>query len=219
MALAPSFDLFGVPSSSSICWSMRRCSVTSVPTIAGARLLLTLPRAVNTPFPPSGFGSSSRSSTASFSPVEAPEGTMAEAVVPSSRTTEVSTVGLPRESNTSCAVMFTMRMGSPSMKMLSILEGGDARKFLAFQKLQRGTSTCRDVCHPLCQPRLLNCGCRVTAADDGYCSGQFSEHAGDRKSPGSERLQLEDSHGAVPHHGPRGAQLLGETLRRLRSDV
>src|SRR4029434_7013996 len=54
--------------------------------------------------------SPSLSSMASFSPVEAPEGTSAEPVVPSSRRTLASTVGLPRESNTSAAVILLIRM-------------------------------------------------------------------------------------------------------------
>src|SRR5262249_10213949 len=43
-------------------------------------------------------------------PVEAPDGTIADEVVPSSRTTEASTVGLPRESNTSWALILTISM-------------------------------------------------------------------------------------------------------------
>src|SRR5213592_2072825 len=54
--------------------------------------------ALLTPRPSHFFLSSSRSSTASCSPVDAPEGTAARPSVPSSRITSTSTVGLPRES-------------------------------------------------------------------------------------------------------------------------
>ncbi|SKW43028.1 Uncharacterised protein [Mycobacteroides abscessus subsp. abscessus] len=55
-----------------------------------------------TPLPPY-RASPSRSSTASCSPVEAPEGTAARANVPSVKATSTSTVGLPRESRISRA--------------------------------------------------------------------------------------------------------------------
>jgi hypothetical protein len=48
-------------------------------------------------------GSPSRSSTASFSPVDAPEGTDALAVMPLSSAMCTRTVGFPRESNISKA--------------------------------------------------------------------------------------------------------------------
>src|SRR6185369_2036714 len=110
IAFAPKFDLFDVPSSSSIRRSIRRCSVTTAPAISGPILSLILATACNTPLPPYRLGSPSLSSTASFSPVDAPEGTSAEPVVPSSRTTLASTVGLPRESNTSAAPILRIRI-------------------------------------------------------------------------------------------------------------
>ncbi len=50
----------------------------------------------------------SRNSTASFSPVEAPDGTSDLDLVPSERKALTSTVGLSRESNTSLAITFSM---------------------------------------------------------------------------------------------------------------
>src|SRR5208282_5308195 len=47
------------------------------------------------------LGSPSRSSNASAAPVDAPEGTDAEALIPPSRTQVARTVGLPRLSSTS----------------------------------------------------------------------------------------------------------------------
>jgi len=60
---------------------------------------LTLLTAWRTPLPPN-RSPPSRSSTASWMPVEAPEGVMARPCAPESRTTSASTVGLPRESRT-----------------------------------------------------------------------------------------------------------------------
>jgi hypothetical protein len=61
-------------------------------------VLLTFATALDTPFPIQRFLSPSRNSMASFSPVEAPDGTAARPCAPLSRSTSTSTVGLPRES-------------------------------------------------------------------------------------------------------------------------
>src|SRR5690242_961589 len=107
-ALAPSLALLGVPSSSIMRASMASWSRGSRPMSSGAILELTLSTALETPLPPHFFLSSSRSSTASCSPVDAPEGTAARAMVPSSRATSTSTVGLPRESRISRAPTASM---------------------------------------------------------------------------------------------------------------
>src|SRR6185369_16053918 len=73
------------------------------PCNAGAITSLTFRTACKTPLPPYRFLSPSRSSTASCSPVEAPDGTDARPVTPSAKTTSASTVGLPRESSISRA--------------------------------------------------------------------------------------------------------------------
>ena len=54
------------------------------------------------------LGSLSRSSTASCSPVEAPDGTAARPTGPSARCTSASTVGLPRESRISRPMTLTI---------------------------------------------------------------------------------------------------------------
>src|SRR5260370_40812743 len=72
-----------------------------MPVMAGAIFLLMLPAALRVPLPRNRLGSLSRNSTASCSPVEAPEGTAARPRVPSARRTSASTVGLPRESRIS----------------------------------------------------------------------------------------------------------------------
>ena len=64
-----------------------------------------LSTAFETPLPRKRVLSPSRSSMASFSPVLAPEGTAARPTVPSLRMTSTSTVGLPRESRISRALM------------------------------------------------------------------------------------------------------------------
>ena len=60
---------------------------------------LTLSMAFVTPFPKNAWPSS-RSSRASFSPVEAPLGTIATDLVPSSNNISVEIVGSPLESRT-----------------------------------------------------------------------------------------------------------------------
>src|SRR5712692_10948478 len=62
--------------------------------------VLALATALSTPLPRYLDLSASRSSRASCSPVEAPEGTAARPSAPPSRMTSASTVGLPRESMT-----------------------------------------------------------------------------------------------------------------------
>ena len=52
--------------------------------------------------------SPSRNSTASCSPVEAPEGTAARPMLPSARKTSASTVGFPRESRISLPMTLTI---------------------------------------------------------------------------------------------------------------
>ena len=97
IALAPSFDLFGVPSKSIMSWSILFCSNIEVPKSAWAMMVLTFSTALSTPLPINAFPPS-LSSTASCSPVEAPEGTAARPITPFSVMTSTSTVGLPRES-------------------------------------------------------------------------------------------------------------------------
>src|ERR1700761_2774143 len=97
MALAPSRDLSGVPSRSIMVWSISRWSSASKPSNSSWISPLTWPTALVTPLPPNS-SPPSRSSTASKAPVEAPLGTPARAIVPSSRATSTSRVGLPLES-------------------------------------------------------------------------------------------------------------------------
>ena len=74
-------------------------SAGSAPFSASAISPLTFETALPTALPP--YSSPpSRSSTASYSPVDAPDGTAARPRAPESSTTSTSTVGLPRESST-----------------------------------------------------------------------------------------------------------------------
>ena len=68
------------------------------PLSAGAIFSLMLATALLTPLPPYFVLSPSRSSSASNSPVEAPEGAAARPTAPEASVTSASTVGLPRES-------------------------------------------------------------------------------------------------------------------------
>jgi hypothetical protein len=108
MAFAPSFDLVFVPSRAIMVLSMETWSHASKPTRAGAILDFTFATALRTPFPEYLFLSPSRSSMASNSPVEAPEGTAARPKAPEASLTSTYTVGLPRESMISRAVMKAM---------------------------------------------------------------------------------------------------------------
>ena len=87
MALAPKFFLNGVPSNLSKRASNLFCCVASKPKTAGAITSLTFLTAFKTPLPKYLDLSPSLNSRASDSPVEAPDGTMAEARVPSSKRT------------------------------------------------------------------------------------------------------------------------------------
>src|SRR3989344_3422119 len=64
--------------------------------------------ALSTPWPRKRFASPSRNSNASCRPVEAPEGTIAWPRTPPSASISAITVGFPRESNTSKAVIFSI---------------------------------------------------------------------------------------------------------------
>src|ERR1022692_2180303 len=82
-----------------------------------------------TPLPPYRFSSQSRSSTASRSPVDAPDGTIAEPIVPSSNVTCPSTVGLPLESRTSLAVICLMNIASFLSDCFDFFLGNDYPHF------------------------------------------------------------------------------------------
>src|SRR5215210_1040332 len=99
MALAPRRPLLGVPSSSIIARSRPAWSSASSPATAAAISPLTFATARPTPLPPH-RSPPSRSSTASNSPVDAPEGTVARPAAPERSATSTSTVGLARLSMT-----------------------------------------------------------------------------------------------------------------------
>jgi hypothetical protein len=90
--------LFAVPSSSIIDLSSASWSAGSRPFTASASSPFTFATAFVTALPAHALPPS-RSSTASNSPVEAPEGTAARPAAPDFRSTSTSTVGFPRESS------------------------------------------------------------------------------------------------------------------------
>ena len=108
IALAPSLALLSVPSISISFLSIFTCSYTFIPSISLAIFLFTFCTACNTPLPKYLSLLSSRNSTASKLPVEAPDGTIATPVKPPSVTTSTCTVGFPLESNISIAFMFSI---------------------------------------------------------------------------------------------------------------
>ena len=95
IAFAPRRDLFGVPSRSMSVPSRLSWSRTSCPAIAAAISPLTFATACVTPLPPQA-APPSRSSVASNSPVDAPDGTAARPLWPELSSRSTSTVGLPR---------------------------------------------------------------------------------------------------------------------------
>ena len=104
MALAPSFDLFSVPSSSLSWLSISNWSSALRPKTHSAISFRMFSTALLVPLPPN-LLPPSLSSTASALPVEAPLGTDALPITPESKITSHSTVGLPLLSIISLAKM------------------------------------------------------------------------------------------------------------------
>ena len=92
-----------VPSSSSRTRSTPRCSYASIPDERRGDRAVDVRDRLQDALATEAPGSSSRSSSASCSPVEAPLGTAARPNAPSSSHTSTSTVGFPRESRISRA--------------------------------------------------------------------------------------------------------------------
>ncbi|OQB34508.1 MAG: hypothetical protein BWY05_01605 [Euryarchaeota archaeon ADurb.Bin165] len=107
MAFAPRRPLFSVPSVSISILSVPAWSVPSIPRRALRISVLIASTAFLTPFPRK-RSSSSRFSTASYVPVEAPEGHAARPKNPPASMTSASTVGLPLESMISLPVIFSI---------------------------------------------------------------------------------------------------------------
>lgn len=97
IALAPRLDLSLVPSTSIRSLSISCWRVAEKPISFGAMTSVTFATACRTPLPPYRFGSPSRSSRASWAPVDAPEGTDALARAPPRSSTKAFNVGLPRK--------------------------------------------------------------------------------------------------------------------------
>src|SRR5712691_11017201 len=127
MALAPRRDFEGVPSREIILWSRARWSAASRPAMDLAISVLVLATALSTPLPRYFDLSASRSSRASCSPVEAPEGTAARPSTPPSRMMSASTVGLPRESMTwrawTLAILVDIVVSSPERMRIDDFTG------------------------------------------------------------------------------------------------
>ena len=111
IAFAPSLPLPLLGSSLSSLSSISFCDSGSAPFIASRIVVLTFFTAWDTPFPRY-RAPPSRNSTASFSPVDAPLGTFATPIVPSVSSTFVMTVGFPRESRISSALILLISTNS-----------------------------------------------------------------------------------------------------------
>ena len=110
VALAPSLDLLGVPSSSIRRSSSAAWSLAAMPITARAMSPLTCATARCTSRPPCGWPPS-RSSSASRVPLLAPAGTIARPTAPPTSRTSASTVGWPRLSHTRRACTKRISLG------------------------------------------------------------------------------------------------------------
>ena len=95
--------MLGVPSKSIINLSIATWSKASIPITASAIISFTFSTAFKTPLPKYLDLSPSLNSTASWTPVDAPDGTDALPIAPPSKYTSTSTVGFPLESRISLA--------------------------------------------------------------------------------------------------------------------
>lgn len=119
IAFAPSFDLFGVPSSSIIALSTPAWSLASIPTTRFAITSFTFATAFSTPLPWNLFPPS-LSSSASWTPFEAPAGTAAVPHPPPAVATSASTVGFPLESRIHLPLTKTTVKSSSTTRPLAI---------------------------------------------------------------------------------------------------
>mmetsp|Transcript_27165 Transcript_27165/g.59366 ORF Transcript_27165/g.59366 Transcript_27165/m.59366 type:complete len:503 (+) Transcript_27165:129-1637(+) len=102
---------------------------------------------------------------------------------------------------------------------LLVVEGGDTGKGLALKELKGSTTTGGDVGHLLREAGLLDGSNGVTATDDGDGVGHLGKGVSDGEGTLGEGVHLEHTHGAVPHHGLAGLQLLLERLDGVGTDI
>src|SRR5262249_26318068 len=128
-----------------------------------------------TPLPRYRSGSLSRFSLASCAPVEAPEGTAARPLAPSSRMTSTSTVGLPRLSRISRPMMSAMPVMKVSLESLGLKRarhGARAAKTQAMEP-ERGPG--------------------VVAVGSGLSWGKLGGMAGFESGSSNEAVQMNDA--------------------------
>ncbi len=173
IALAPRRPLFGVPSASSIARSTASWSRASRPVTASASSPLALATACVTPLPPQA-SPPSRSSTASNSPVEAPDGTAARPLAPEASVTSTSTVGFPRLSRIcrawTCSISLTER--SRLLYSLDVSVGGRPQR-------QLGVGA-----------RLSGHGDRVEQELAGGLEGRFASLGGSESLGGGAQIRI-----------------------------
>src|SRR3954465_7286763 len=149
MALAPSLDLFGVPSQAISSSSISAWRSALRPSNRRDISLLTCATALVTPLPPK-VGPPSRKSTASCDPRDAPAGGVVPPPAPPATCTSTPTVGCPRESQTCRAWTFVM--------VVSVMNR------FAFVRL-------RWFSHELALPRHAYCGKTVNRPQQQLASG------------------------------------------------
>src|SRR5882724_3061474 len=94
-----------------------------------------------------------------------------------------------------------------------------ARKFFAFQKLQRSSAACGDMRNFVGQAGLRDCGNRISATDDGRRAAVSCDGLGDLHGPPSEGGNLKNAHRTIPHDRPGAGDLFAENHNRLRTNI
>src|SRR5712671_33500 len=112
----------------------------------------------------------------------------------------------PIRYRTLCAILFVGKRFHPG-------------KLFAFQKLQRSSAACGDMRNFVGQARLMDCGNRISAADDGGRAAVSRDGLGDLHGSPSEGGNLKNAHRTIPHDRLGAGDLFAENRNRLRTNI
>src|SRR5882724_2494012 len=107
----------------------------------------------------------------------------------------------------------------PLCAILFVGERFHTRKLFAFQKLQGSSAACGDMRNFVGQARLMDCGNRISATDDGRRAAVSRDGLGDLHGTPSEGRNLKNAHRTVPHDRLGAGDLFAESHNRLRTNV
>src|SRR2546427_7524898 len=136
---------------------------------------------------------------------------MAVAAAPPRRARSTATVGSPRESRTSLALM-------DSIAVSDIRYRRDAGKLLALDELERRATAGRDVRHLVCDAGLLDGLHRLASAHDRDRTAS-GEQLRDAPRALRELGDLKDTEGTVPEDRPRARDRVAVARDRAWADV